>query len=216
MDQFFEIMKSNKEWLFSGLGIAILSVGYNIVRYFLRKEDSKAEPNQTQNATQTQSVTINIPKERTDCDRYGIKNNQCSNITIEGMRAQTHILFIDDDKEFKIDKILKNAGWKNTSFFPTADVKDTSADKIKNAHIIFVDIKGVGKTMYKEEEGLGLVRDLKIKYPEKKIIIYSAVSEHNIYHEAIKLADDHIPKNSQPAEFVSAIEHFAEEIWRNA
>ena len=137
-----------------------------------------------------------------------------STLTIDGIRALTTILFIDDDKDFKIVPILRKAGWKNTSFFPNADVKDINVEKIRNAHIIFVDIKGVGKTMY-EDEGLGLVVDLKKKYPQKKVVIYSAIPEHKLFHEAVKLADDQLSKNSQPAVFVSLIESLAEDIWKN-
>lgn len=104
---------------------------------------------------------------------------------------------------------------EDTSFFPNADVRDTNAERIRKAHIIFVDIIGVGKTLY-EDEGLGLVVDLKKKYPQKKVVIYSAIPEHKLFHEAIKLADDQIPKNSQPAVFVSLIETLAEDIWKNA
>ena len=213
---FFE----NKEWLFSGVAVAVLGfiikVIYNI---FWKKEEEipkSGQQSQTQTNNQTQTLTVNIPQPL--MSNGAIKEDakvMAKTLAIEGMRAQTNILFIDDDKEFKtIVPILKKAGWKNTSFFSDPDVKDTSAEKIQKAHIIFVDIKGVGKTMY-EDEGLGLVVDLKRKYPDKRVVIYSAIPEHKVFHEAMKLADDRIPKNSQPAVFVSAIETLAENIWKS-
>lgn len=204
----------NKDWLFSGIGVTIAIA---ILRYFYTKTDDNNESklSQSQINNKTPNVTVNVAQPSIVSNTLNKETKKgMTAFTIDGIRAQTNILFIDDDKEFKIVKILKRAGWKNTCFFSNADVKDINAEKIRNAHIIFVDIKGVGKTMY-NDEGLGLVVDLKKKYPQKKIVIYSAISEHSLFHDAIKLADNQIPKNSQPAVFVSLIETLAEDIWKN-
>lgn len=213
MEHIINWILTNKEWLFSGLGITLIAfVAKNILT-----KNNRSENKQIQSLTnsQTQNVTVNFAQHSVASDKFNVAVNEGSTmLSIDGIRAQTNILFIDDDKDFKIVPILKKSGWKNTSFFPNADVKDTNAEKIRKAHIIFVDIKGVGRTMY-EDEGLGLVVDLKKKYPQKKVVIYSAISEHKLFHEAIKLADNHISKNSQPAVFVSLIESLAENIWKN-
>lgn len=203
----------NKEWLFSGIGVTI---AITIWRYFNTRTDDNNEGklSQSQTNNQTQNVTVNVAQPPIVPATLNKETIEGTALTIDGIKAQTNILFIDDDKEFKIVKILKRAGWRNTCFFSNADVKDINAEKIRDAHIIFVDIKGVGQTMY-NDEGLGLVVDLKKKYPQKRIVIYSAISEHSLFHNAIKLADDQIPKNSQPAVFVSLIETLAEDIWKN-
>ncbi len=215
MEQTINWIISNKEWLFSGIAVAILGVFWKWLYPFFNKRNSNVDKlSQSQNNSQTQNVTVNLAQPSIAPVMSNDEIKEDSTLTIDGIRAQTKILFIDDDKEFKIVPILRKAGWKNTSFFPNADVKDINAEKIRNAHIIFVDIKGVGKTMY-EDEGLGLVVDLKKKYPQKKVVIYSAIPEHKLFHEAVKLADDQLSKNSQPAVFVSLIESLAEDIWKN-
>lgn len=213
MEQTMNWIIDNKEWLFSGIGATIAIA---IWRYFNTRTDDNNESklSQSQTNNQTQNVTVNVAQPSFVPATLNKEATEGTALTIDGIKAQTNILFIDDDKEFKIVKILKRAGWKNTCFFSNADVKDINAEKIRDAHIIFVDIKGVGQTMY-NDEGLGLVVDLKKKYPQKKIVIYSAISEHSLFHDAIKLADDQIPKNSQPAVFVSLIETLAEDIWKN-
>lgn len=215
MEQTINWIISNKEWLFSEIAVAILGVFWKWLYPFFNKRNSNVDKlSQSQNNSQTQNVTVNLAQPSIAPVMSNDEIKEDSTLTIDGIRAQTTILFIDDDKEFKIVPILRKAGWKNTSFFPNADVKDINAEKIRNAHIIFVDIKGVGKTMY-EDEGLGLVVDLKKKYPQKKVVIYSAIPEHKLFHEAVKLADDQLSKNSQPAVFVSLIESLAEDIWKN-
>lgn len=212
MDNIINWIYNNKEWLFSGVAGTIIS-GYLLTKYN-KNNESEGSDKQNQINTQTQNLTINVGDKSQGVNSTIDTQPSAKTLTIDGIRAQTNILFIDDDKEFKIVPILKKAGWKNTSFHPNADVIDINSEKIQKSHIIFVDIKGVGKTMY-EDEGLGLVVDLKKKYPQKKVVIYSADPEHKIFHEALNLADDKVQKNSQPAVFVSAIETLAEEIWKN-
>lgn len=215
MEQIINWIISNKEWLFSGIAVAIIGMLWKWLYPFFKKRNSNVDkPSQSQNNNQTQNVTVNLAQPSITSVMSNDEKKEDSTLTIDGIRALTTILFIDDDKDFKIVPILRKAGWKNTSFFPNADVKDINVEKIRNAHIIFVDIKGVGKTMY-EDEGLGLVVDLKKKYPQKKVVIYSAIPEHKLFHEAVKLADDQLSKNSQPAVFVSLIESLAEDIWKN-
>ena len=209
MEQIGKWINDNREWLFSGAAIAGISLLGKFLYSFLNR---KRELAPSLNNNQSQNVTVNVTQPSIISKESSIEKSTA--LIFEGIRVQTNILFIDDDKRFKIVSILKKAGWKNTSFLPDADVKDINTEKIRNAHIIFVDIKGVGQTMYKDE-GLGLVVDLKKKYPQKKVVIYSAIPEHSLFHDAIKLADDQISKNSQPAVFVSLIETLAEEIWKD-
>lgn len=212
MEHIINWITENKEWLFSGLGVALLTL---VVKNFLtRGNNNKDNQTQSQVNNQTQNLTVNLAQNHPFTDTAKPNEKKSNALTLDGMKAQTNILFIDDDKKFKIVSILKKAGWNNTSFFPNPDVTDINAEKIRNAHIIFVDIKGVGTTMY-DNEGLDLVVDLKKKYPEKKVVMYSSVQEHSLFHKAINMADDRIPKNSYPAVFVSVIEKLSEDIWKN-
>jgi hypothetical protein len=114
------------------------------------------------------------------------------------------VLFIDDEK-FPVVNIMKNAGWVNTSRLRS--VKSVNDAAIKNAHIIFVDINGVAKDLFPTDHGLGLVVALKKTYGKtKKVVIYSAETSGNRFHEAFRLRDDQLDKNADSYEFQSTAE----------
>ncbi|EHU9754481.1 hypothetical protein KZ559_004224 [Escherichia coli] len=119
----------------------------------------------------------------------------------------TKILFIDDEVRFKVVKILQKAGWVHTKLIKDADSIDQV--EIREAKIIFVDIQGVGLEITPNEEGLGLALALKTKYPEKKIIIYSAEQTGDRFHKALREVDDFLPKDADPYQFQTIVESFA-------
>lgn len=126
--------------------------------------------------------------------------------SLEDLKVQTHILFIDDEK-FKVVDILKQQGWINTN--RVRDVKSLDEQAVHNAHIIFVDIVGVGKTLFPSDQGLGLSLALKQKHPKKKIVIYSGETDGNRFHEALRRADDKLAKDADPYEFQVVTERLA-------
>jgi hypothetical protein len=124
----------------------------------------------------------------------------------EKQKVLTRLLFIDDNyTEFKIISILKKAGWINTKAIK--DVTDLDDSKVIEADIIFVDINGVGTTLFKDQ-GLGLASALKKKYPLKKIILYSAETTGDRFHNALKEVDSCLPKNAEPFQFINLIESY--------
>lgn len=129
---------------------------------------------------------------------------------LERRKKLINILFVDDDTKFKIIKILNVAGWINTKI--VKDVENPDSDIVAKAHILFVDINGVGLKMQFKDEGLGLANYLKKKYPEKKVIIYSTEPNGYRFHEAFRRADDFLYKNADPIEFQEIIEQFSAEI----
>lgn len=219
-----EWIANNKEWIFSGIGVAILSGLYAWLKSKRDIESTEnkyitSQSNASQNcnngttivAGDNSNVVISNSK---GIDTAKIKEStmdKAGTLTIDGQRAQTHILFIDNE-DFKIVSIIKKAGWRNCC--QIKKVSDLNADKIQKAHIIFVDIKGVGEDLFGKDAGLGVAKSLKQKYPSKTIILYSAESNWNIFHEAISLVDERIEKNAKPIEFISLIETFADKIWK--
>lgn len=129
------------------------------------------------------------------------------NLLIESKKDKIGVLFIDDDKNFNVVKILKDSGWKNTK--SVIDVKSIDIKQITSSEIIFVDINGVGKILKLEYEGLDLALMLKQKYSEKKVIIYSANKTNNTFHEAWDLADAKLEKNALPYQFQNLVENFS-------
>ena len=207
------------EWIFSGIGVMILSV---VFRSFYKRNKRSRGASQTQKTLQIEEnvndksttvkgdgnqVLIYNGLEINAKDTKEVKSNKLS---IEGKQAQTYILFIDNEK-FPIVNIIRKSGWRNCSQIKT--VSDLNCEKIQKAHIIFVDIKGVGEDLFGKDAGLGVAKNLKQKYPDKFVILYSAETNWNIFHEAISLVDDRVEKNAKPIEFISLIETFADRIW---
>lgn len=198
-------------WVFSGIGVFIISALLLVLKknFFKSDEQESAVDNNCQNVTQNVNVTFAgnhalAPQMDTS------PSKQRRDVDIEELKVKTNILFVDDET-FKIVKIIKNTeGWINTSW--VKDVKSLTAPEVRRADIIFVDINGVGGSLF-NEQGLGLAGGIKRKYPEKRVIIYSEESEHNVFSENWKIVDDRLPKNADPIEFITKIESFAAEIY---
>ena len=138
------------------------------------------------------------------------KRAQLPNRTLDEIKTVCNILFIDDRK-FPVVDILNDAGWTNTRRIKDLDSLDQK--EIMEAHIIFSDIQGVGKKLQFREEGLGLAKAIKQKYPTKKLIVYSAEEQSKIeaFHPVLELADNRISKNSDPYQFQVIVERYAKE-----
>jgi PleD family two-component response regulator len=189
-----EFLKNNYEWLFGGIGVTAL---FFIIDKFVIKKSSDTEK-ESKNVNKN-SITIHNnlnsqPSKETPKSNNG--NNESKN--------NIRILFVDDEHtKFKMVSILKKAGWKNTK--STKDITDLDDYKAKEADIIFVDINGVGKTLF-EDQGLGLASALKKKYPDKKIVIYSSETKGDRFHKALREVDDCLSKDAEPYQFVNLIE----------
>lgn len=128
--------------------------------------------------------------------------------TSSDLKQVTKIVFIDDNK-FEVTQILQNAGWINTE--RVEDVKSLDAAKISEAHIVFVDIRGVGKELKFKDEGLGLIKALRKKYPYKKLVVYSAERTGDRFHKGLSVADERLPKNAEPFQFQTIVDDFSRE-----
>jgi hypothetical protein len=121
------------------------------------------------------------------------------------LKDKTRVLMIDDEKTSIVES-LRSEGWHIKYI---EDLDKYSNTDLKDAHIVCVDIKGVGKLLNIKEQGLGLVRNIKDKYPEKRIILCSSVSSHDIFDNAIDLVDKKVYKDGQTHPFDSAIEELS-------
>ncbi len=191
--------------------IAIVSaIVLPLIGLFLKSKSnekrSKIKTNNVKNEAKIeQTQTVNVYT--TDATSNKKKDEE----NLEALKFKTHILFIDDNTDFKVVNILKKAGWINTQMIE--DVDSTDDLRIRNSHIIFVDIVGVGRKLGHKKQGLGLVKRLKERHTNKKIIIYSAQSTGNRFDGSFRIADDFLSKNSDPYEFEKIIEKNASLIW---
>lgn len=175
-----------------------------------------SDEDEIKNLKQEQNVNVNVNLNGfTNDSNSTIKENTDNmtdrNLKIDFMKSKTHILFIDDDKNFNVVKILKDSGWKNTK--TVIDIKSIDTPSIKETDIFFVDINGVGKLLNLENEGLDLALMLKQKYPNKKVIIYSANKNSNSFHKAWDICDFKLAKNALPYDFQSLVEGYSLEYY---
>lgn len=197
-----EMITNNYEWIFSGVGVLI--IGY-IITFFLPNKNQKQDIpiiNTPNSNTNTNSFVVNnIMGNTNQIDKSSTEN------TDDRLKGKTKILFIDDNHtEYKMVSILKKSGWINTK--SVKDVVDLDDPKVNEADIVFVDINGVGTTMF-QDQGLGLASALKKKYESKKIILYSAEITGDRFHRALREVDGCLSKNAEPYQFINLIEEFA-------
>lgn len=191
-------MTENYEWIFSGVGATIVGL---VLTYFLLDRKKKKDKDKPSNIT----INNNINSSETQKEQKEISKEKENRI-----KEKTKILFIDDNHtDFKIVSILKKNGWINTKSIK--DVINLDDQKVKDADIIFVDINGVGTTLF-NDEGLGLASELKKKYKNKKIIIYSADTKGDRFHKALREVDGCLSKDAEPFQFSSLIESLANDL----
>ena len=203
MDSVITWVGNNYQWLFSGAGIVI--IGWLIGWLWKRKKSEASHTTIAPLMQQKQEVIVNVGSDK-DTKASKTTTTQPSDI-----KAKTHILFIDDE-DFTVVKLLKNAGWANTKL--KRKISNVDDPAIIDAHIIFVDIVGVCGDLFKDE-GLGLARALKEKYPDKKIIIYSGETQGDRFDRTLRMVDECLPKNAEFYQFLSLVDQFANEIWKN-
>jgi hypothetical protein len=189
----YEFLTQKWEVLFSGAGVAVI-VG---VVAWLKKTKPELE-DQSDNFTGYESSEKKILE--------GIQTVVGNGKDLSHYKDTTRILFIDDDKDFKVVKILKTAGWQHTSLIK--DVKDLDQKEIVEADILFVDIQGVGVQLGFADEGLGVAQAIKERNPSKKVVIYSAQTHGERLHNALSMADSLLKKNADPYEFIQLVESF--------
>ena len=106
-------------------------------------------------------------------------------------------------------RLLINSGWENTKTLP--DIESLESLDVREAAIIFVDISGVGHNLGFSGQGLGLISALKERYPHKKVVVYSAQTRGNRFHQGLSDADARLAKNADPFQFERLVERLARE-----
>lgn len=185
---------NNKEWFFSGAGVAILGVFVALWKHFNNNNQTMAPVGQ------------NYPTSSGSPSSKETENPKNNKMSLEDYKNCTKILFIDDDARFKVVKILSRSGWVHTKLIKDCDTLDDH--DVIDAEILFIDVQGVGVSMGFSDEGLGLALAIKEKYKDKKVVIYSAETEGDRFHEALRKADSFLAKNADPYQFQRLVEEF--------
>ncbi|PKB17237.1 transcriptional regulator [Flavobacterium sp. 5] len=203
----------------TGIAISATALIFAIKNYRKKNKPSELQPQKSIEAhispqispqiNPVNSLTVNFTEgsskfiENTSVN----DNHKDREFKVDAQKSKFTILFIDDDKNFNIVKILKDSGWKNTS--SVTDIKNLDIQAVKDADLFFIDINGVGKLMNCEFEGLDLALMLKQKYSNKKVVIYSANKNFNAFHSAWDICDFKLEKNALPLQFISLVEKFS-------
>ncbi len=196
---------NNSEWFFSGLGVLCITVLFKLFKSLTRGKTTSQQVSPQTLPALNQNVVINnnVSSESPSISKPKVLEVR----TLVSCKESTRILFIDDDAKFKVVQILKNSGWVHTKTIK--DVKSLDCPEIVEASILFVDIQGVGKQLGFSDEGLGLADAIKMKYPEKSVVIYSAETKGDRFHKALRNMDSFLPKNADPYEFQQIVEEYA-------
>lgn len=194
-----EWIGENTEWLFSGVGVVVIGLA---VKFAARNKGGKSEAGVNINITNSNNVSSSVGAGKVT------EETQQNVHADERVKQNTRILFVDDDTRFKVVKILINAGWSYVKI--VKDISSLVQAEIVEADILFIDIQGVGKLLGFSDEGLGLALALKQKYPNKKVVIYSSQTTGERFHQALRIADDSLPKNADPYEFIRIVDEFSE------
>lgn len=131
--------------------------------------------------------------------------------TIDQLKSSVNILFVDNEVFNLTSELKEKEGWKRITYIP--DILSLSQPELVDAHIVCVDIQGVGCELGFEDEGLGLIVAIHKNYPEKKIIMYSAEAQGQIdaFHPAEAIVNARLRKSANRYQFESTIEQLAQE-----
>jgi hypothetical protein len=131
--------------------------------------------------------------------------------SIDQLKNSVEILFIDNEKFNLTDDLKDKEGWKRIKHIE--DLTSMSQPELQDAHILCVDIQGVGRELGLQDEGLGLIEAIHHHYPEKKIIMYSAETQGRVdaFHPAEGLVDARLKKSANRYQFEVQLERLAQE-----
>jgi hypothetical protein len=178
----------------------LLAIAGAVAYYVKRSGGDPAEPNGSPKNTTSQNVTVSIGHQ---LGSSGPATPPGTPPSVPELKRNTHVLFVDDDRGFKIVGVLKKMGWEHAKL--VADIGNLEQQALVDAQVVFVDIQGVGRMMRYNDEGLGLALAIKRRYPAKKVVIYSAEETGARFHEALQEADYSLPKTAEPIRFEDTI-----------
>ena len=168
-----------------------------------RRLEREAQQPSAPSISNVQTVNVNVGADLAKSTNAASGLASWPDKTIPSLKRNANILFVDDDKGFKMSSILKKMGWEHTR--QIADIANLEQQALVEAHVIFVDIQGVGKAMHYADEGLGLALAIKRRHPQKGVVIYSAETHGARFHDALQEADFSLPKTAEPIRFEDVI-----------
>lgn len=192
-----EWIKNNMEY-FSVIIVAVLGLVGILIKKIKRRTRKQSQTQQNQKQTQKQNVSVIVN------NNFEKKEPVITNYV--SLKTRINILFIDDEK-FENLAVLKNAGWIHVKSIK--DIKSIDCSDIQNADVIFVDINGVGLSLFPKDQGLGVAKQIKLKYPAKYVGIYSAQPQK--LNSALSSFDFVLDKDADPYEYLNILDNYIRE-----
>ncbi len=154
------------------------------------------------------SLFINIGMDKVG---EGLKKhfNKKKLLSIEEIKKRTNVLFVDDEDLGTLLDVIRDAGWDVRQ---VNDITDFNSEGVKKADIIFMDYIDVGKVLTPKEEGIGLLKGIRKRYPEKFLIFMSGYAGFIPGHEFHSIVNAWIDKHADPFMYIDQIEAAARKI----
>lgn len=193
--------------------IGLLGAGW-VIKIFVKKISNSQSQENEQSGSESNNQNLNLfigdgmsgNVQIGNGDKPSTSENKEADTKSTSCRKEkgsVHVLFIDDQKFDNVD-VLRNAGWKNTKSIK--DIKAIDCPEVLAADVIFVDINGVGTSLFPKEQGLGVAVQIKSRYSDKCVVVYSAQPQE--LHKALSQVDAILPKNAEPYEYISILENY--------
>ena len=128
-------------------------------------------------------------------------------ISVADLKNITNILVVDD-QEFDYLKDLQKYDFRIRQKYDLTDLSD-----VAEYDIILCDIRGVGKFLNSKYDGANLIKQLRVKYPNKIIVAYTAEPYEADFEAFLEFATDIIAKGTYTIEaWVALLEKYVKEI----
>lgn len=189
--------------------VVIIKVVYHNNKKTIGNNKIKGDGNTQQNGESNSIMHINEVNINSNAFETSPKA-ESKELSSDDIKAKVKVLFVDD-QEFPVVEYLRSIGYLGVDYME--DIVDIDDNKVKYAHIIFLDINGVGLKMGFKNQGMGLCGAIKKKYGDsKRVILYSGETSGDIFDEDAKKADETLAKNSDYMQFISYITQYAKEL----
>lgn len=144
-------------------------------------------------------VTLGRPK--------SLKNIIIRDRNKEELRSKLPIAIIDDEK-FAYAELLRNLHFIITEL---GDIKDIKA--VSEYEIVLCDIRGVGKAFGGAAQGGHVIHEIKLQYPYKYVIAYTAYTFDMNFQRYFDLCDSTIKKDADTEDWSKVLDRAIEEMF---
>lgn len=135
------------------------------------------------------------------------KKQQWPDMPFEEIKKRARLLVIDDDP-FAYLEIFQKNGYAIEQW---TDVEDLNRLESGAFDLILLDVQGVGKKISPTEQGLGVLRHLRVKSPAQLVVAFSSADYSLKYQDFFALADRTLTKSADYVDFQRVVDELLHE-----